>query len=193
VLRKVHRIKTKKFGNWKKNDLGHNPNFIDEWQDKARIRLAELKKAKFYDSKLEDRVAERIGQLLKPFEKKFKPVLTHGDPGNDNCILSKKGHLILIDWDNALSAVWIRDYTDLVYWGSYSKHLGKTPEERRKKIKRAFFKGYGKTNFTSTEIDRVEKAMSIYHAVNLMPYYYSNQRNMKAFNNAQKRLYELMA
>jgi len=189
TLRKVHRIKTKRFGNWK-NGLGHSSSFVKEWQEKVRIRIRELKGSKYYDEELEERVVILLGKLLTPLEKKLKPVLTHGDPGNDNCIWTNDKHLVLIDWDNALAAIWLRDLADLTYWGSYAKSLGRTGEERRKKIRRAFLKGYGKVNLTPVEISRVEKALHMYHAVNLMPYYNDDKR-WKPLRNAQKRIYEL--
>ncbi len=192
LLEKVHRIKCKKFGYWDGKRLGTKPDFASFYFPRIKRKLDRFKSTKHYDANLAKEVETKVKRLLQPSLKKLKPVLTHGDPGRDNCIWNKEKGLILVDWDNVMSSVWLRDYADLMYWESYAAQLSNVPKTRMVDAQRSFLKGYGKIEFSKKEIERITSAIFIMKAVDLLPYYYFDQRNMPVFRKTRQRLNTLL-
>lgn len=79
-----------------------------------------------------------VMEELKKYEHRFNPVLAHGDPPPANGIITKDGELILIDWDNAGSGIWITEYAGLTYRGAYMWQSKLSEDERNEIIKRSF-------------------------------------------------------
>jgi Ser/Thr protein kinase RdoA (MazF antagonist) len=192
LLEKVHRIRLKKFGDWH-GTYGTDPDLLSFVLPRIPQRLDELKKTPYYNKRMAQKAKVKVASLLMPMKSKLKPVLTHGDPGTDNCIWSNDKKLILIDWDNARSSAWVRDYADRMWWESWAVRFMKIPQRQFANASKSFLKGYGKTGFTKAELDRATSAFFIIQAVNLLPYYYFDQRNMDAFRKTGTVLKELLA
>src|SRR3989344_2035694 len=160
LLKKVHGVRVKKFGDWH-GRFGTDSSLLKFLLRRVVLKASQIKRMKYYDKNLEGEVSTKLISLLGPVEKKLKPVLTHGDPGKDNCIWTKKGKLILIDWDNARSSSWLRDYADLMFWESYSAQFNKTPKTQATDARKSFLRGYGKTGLTNAEINRITLAFFI--------------------------------
>lgn len=181
LLKKVHGIQLKKFGDWH-GTYGTDPDILSFALPRITQKLNQLKKTEFYEKDVAIAARSKVESLLTPLKDKLKPVLTHGDPGKDNCIWSSKGKLILVDWDNARSSVWVRDYADLMFWETCAARFQGVPKTQLPNAQKAFLKGYGKTGFTKSELDNVALAFFIIQVANLLPYYYFDQKNMKAFH-----------
>jgi len=181
LLKKVHGISLKKFGDWH-GTYGTDSDILSFALPRITHKFNQLKRTKYYDKGVAAAAVAKVKNLLTPLNDKLKPVLTHGDPGKDNCIWSNDDKLILVDWDNARSSVWVRDYADLMFWETCAAQFQAVPKSQLPNAQKAFLKGYGKMGLTKSELDRVVLVFFIIQVTNLLPYYYFDQKNMKAFH-----------
>lgn len=113
-------------------------------------------------------------------------VLNHNDLSPNNIILDTKGKLVLIDWDNAVSHVWINDFSIMTYWMKY-RHGDASERESYIKL---FLDSY-EPDMDYQEIRRIEKVIHFIQALTLIGYYYFDDKDVKSFNNALKYFNEL--
>ncbi len=191
LLKKVHEIQLKKFGDWH-GEYGTDKDILSFVLPRMARRMDQLKKTKYYNKKISLKITEKVSNLLGPLTDKLKPVLTHGDPGKDNCIWSSNKKLILVDWDNARSSVWVRDYADLMFWETCAVQFHGRPQKQLRDARAAFLKGYGKMGLSKLELDRVTLAFFLIQIANLLPYYYFDQKNMKAFREMRALLKKIL-
>lgn len=105
----------------------------------------------------------------------LKPVLNHNDLSPNNVIKQKDGKLVLIDWDNAVSNIWINDFSVMTYW---MRNRHKDNNLREDYIS-TFLEGY-KPDFNVKELRQYEKYFHLLQSFNLLGYYYADNR-MDAF------------
>ncbi|MDQ3098792.1 MAG: aminoglycoside phosphotransferase family protein [bacterium] len=191
LLKQVHSIEIKKFGQIN-NGAGQYDNYIDYRVNKLPTRLNQITDDSDFDPLMVQKIETVVRKNLESLENKFKPVLVHGDPTPDNTIYTSDGQIILIDWDGALSDIWLWDYAWMTYWGSHLSKFGDI-EERRQKTRESFIHGYGDSMFMLDEIDSIEHTLHILQAVDLLPYYYSDHKNREAYDKTKKKLYSLLA
>ena len=146
ILRGVHSVRVKAFGHLC-DGQGVYLDFIEQRLEKTAKDVDQIARR---DDDLYDVVRDRTRQRLLPFRDLYRPVLTHGDPNPHNCILTESGQLALVDWDNAASSIWLRDYAHLTY-----RLL--TDESGRE----AFFNGYGATDLDRETIQRIERTFHL--------------------------------
>ncbi len=190
LLRKVHSIKTKDFGDIPVGK--EKQNFLTYTLKKIRKAFKELKPVPNFDKDLQEQVIKSLIKLLKPFESVLKPVLTHGDPSPDNCILTLDGEVVLIDWDTAKADIWVRDYADIRLNGSHMTAIAPL-EERRKRIKKTFLATHTKMNLSQKELEQIEHALYIIITTHSLPYYYNLQKNYEVYNKNLQKLKTLLA
>jgi Ser/Thr protein kinase RdoA (MazF antagonist) len=190
LLKKIHKIEIKKFGQVTQGE-GQYDDYIEYRVSKLPSRLNQISDDKDFDHTTTQRVEEVIRKNLQPLQNKLKPVLVHGDPTPDNTIYSSNGQIILIDWDGALSDIWVWDHAWMTYWGSHLSKFGDI-EERRQKMRESFIKGYGENDFTADELKRIEKTLHILQAIDLLPYYYQDNKNPEAYNKTKNKLQKLL-
>lgn len=187
LLRKVHGISIEKYG-YIANGTGTEDDFIEHLiRNEVKNQFAKFNWSGMFPSDIIEKVEVRVKQLLEPYRGTFHPVLTHGDATPSNAIWLDSQEPVLIDWDNALSSIWMRDFMFLTYWGAHMTDFGSL-KERREKIMHSLLKGYGPVEYTEREILDIERALHIVLSVMLLPYYFNEQKNMEAFEKAKKRL-----
>jgi Ser/Thr protein kinase RdoA (MazF antagonist) len=189
LLRRVHQIPVKGYGY-----IGHGQGMYDGFVEfklihEVRERLRELGDLKVFEDGFGNHLEQKVRELLTPFEHRFSPVLVHEDAQPKNAIWTNERQLILIDWDEAVSSAWITDFAKLTYWAYYSN---RTHELGKEKLRAAFFQGYGESGFTSEEIDRMENALHLIQAIDLLPFY-REKRNEQAFAQTIERVRTLLA
>ena len=114
-------------------------------------------------------IEDKIEPVLRRYESRFEPVLAHGDCTPKNSLLTPEGSLVLVDWDEAVGAFWVRDYAGLTYWYSYMLKDGdRDPAGARA----SFFRAYGETGFDEDELRELEQAMHVPMAAGEMAYLY---------------------
>jgi aminoglycoside phosphotransferase (APT) family kinase protein len=156
ILRGIHSIRVKAFGHLC-DGQGVYSNFIEQRLQRTPKDVDQLAGS---DEDLYDLVRSRVRQRLLPFEHLYRPVLTHGDPNPHNCIVTESGELALVDWDNAASSIWMRDYAQLTY--RLLKSLPEeVPDRKDENAREAFFKAYGATDLDRDTIRRIEHTFHI--------------------------------
>ena len=148
ILRSLHRVRVKAYGHLC-NGEGVYDDFVEQRLAKTTKDVDQIAAR---DDDLHDVVRNRTRERLLPFKNLYRPVLTHGDPNPHNCILTQSGQLALVDWDNASSSIWLRDYAHLTY-----QLLKETDESGRE----AFFNGYGATDLDRETIERIERTFHL--------------------------------
>jgi len=95
------------------------------------------------------------------------PVLCHGDISPDNVMISDNENksLVLIDWDNATSGVWISDFSVMTYWMSLA--LDKTEYAYYRDI----FLKYYHTDYPVKNLAVLEKAFHLLQGIKLLSFY----------------------
>lgn len=188
-IRKVHHIHTPGYGDIP--NPSKTKSFLKYALGTIGKTFAELKAVPEINTKLQLNINQKLTALLSPLEHKLRPTLTHGDPGPDNCILNKKGQVVLIDWDAAKASAWVRDYADLRLSGAHMTHVAPL-EERRTRIAKAFLQTHTKLGLTSAELEQIEAAFHILISANSLSYYYNFQKNMGAYKKNLERLQTLL-
>jgi aminoglycoside phosphotransferase (APT) family kinase protein len=148
MLRRVHSVRVKAYG-YIRDGEGVHTAFIEQRLARTTQDVDQLAGPDGSDDTLHDLVRRQVKHRLLPFEHLYRPVLTHGDTNPHNCILKDDGQLALVDWDNAASSIWLRDYAHLTY------RLLKD-DEKNESGKDAFFTGYGATDLDRETIRRIE-------------------------------------
>jgi thiamine kinase-like enzyme len=87
----------------------------------------------------------------------------------DNSIFSDQGKFILIDWDNARFNMGLWDYFVISSWWPINRDWKSFA--RRKKARIAFFEGYGTSDFTQGEIDKMQPAMHLLYYLELLDFF----------------------
>lgn len=186
VLKEVHSINFPEYG-YIANGIGTSKDFFEHEINELKENLGKLKETDVLPEGISKLIEDKIRSLYNPIRKKFSPVLTHGDPSPANCIWTPNNEVVLVDWDNAMSSIWIRDLAIQTYWGSHLTYLGSL-EERRTKLIDAFIRGHRDMGLTQKEVEDAEKIIHIIYSVSLLPYYYLKQQNMDAYAQARNRL-----
>ncbi|MFA6171904.1 MAG: aminoglycoside phosphotransferase family protein [Patescibacteria group bacterium] len=183
ILKKVHQIKVKKFGPINEGK-GKSLNFLNYKLERANRFLNRLAADKMIKTEVIGIFNEKVEKILGPYNKDFKPVLIHGDATRKNTIWSKKNGLMLIDWDNAWSGIWLWDFIELSWWW---RHLKSWKDKgKRKTARAAFFRGYGKTACSSRQIDKIERGLHLIKSVERLHYFYYDRENPRFLRLVKK-------
>jgi aminoglycoside phosphotransferase (APT) family kinase protein len=190
ILKKVHGIKIKKFGDIC-NEHEQSLDFIGNKLKAVKSRIKRLEISKAIKQRLYPVIENIIKDNLRQFNKRFVPVLNHGDANRENAIYTPKGDWVLIDWDNAYAGIWLEDYTELTYWvdwerkSAYAKRIHTL-------IRKNFFTGYGAHDFTDGQIAKIEKILHIIKTTNMMVYYHFDKKSPDEFKKTRNKLYKLI-
>lgn len=109
-------------------------------------------------------IQDFVIKTLTSFLPRFKSVLCHCDFGPQNHIYTPDGRIIILDWDLAEVGNLFRDFSVILLDKKEMGRLGKV-EDVSASIKKAFLKGYGKTGFTTEEMQRIIDA---HHVISLV-------------------------
>lgn len=190
LLQKVHQISVDGYGtilNGKapfKTHYESQLSYIKTLHDR-------MKDLKDVDKPVHEAVL-KVVKDLKKYERLFHPVLVHGDPPPGNGIINKYGELILIDWDNAGSGIWIAEYAGLTYKGAYMWQYD-LPEEGRNLIIRRSFRNYYKgVDFDDPDFLEVVRLLQILIAYRSLAVHYFQHEDMELYEAAKKRLNDLL-
>jgi Ser/Thr protein kinase RdoA (MazF antagonist) len=188
ILGKIHTIKGRKFGHVK-NGAGEEKSFLKYELKKAKKKLDALVKLKILSETTANTLLIQASQILKPFDKRFRPVLIHGDASRDNSIVTNSGKFILIDWDNATFSIALADYTRMTSWMSVMPRWKNATT--RSKAKQAFLQGHGNMGFTKKEIETIKPAMHILFFISLLKFHIERKEKYHA-NRVLKMLKKLV-
>jgi Ser/Thr protein kinase RdoA (MazF antagonist) len=189
ILKKIHQIKAKRYGkiNYGK---GEYEDYVEMELMQVKEKISDLAKRKALPASITIQVDEVIRTCLEPFRKTFRPVLIHGDASRENSIWVKGKSFILVDWDNAAFSIWMRDFIEYSWWWL---HLNEWKSEEKRKIARtAFFKGYGKVEYTPKEIDTIQHGLLLIKSVEKLHYYLLDKKDIKNFNLVKKVFLNLL-
>lgn len=148
---------------------------VDELSGSLKISSAERTKI------------EKVLGRLRDIKSNFSPVLVHGDPWPINSIVNSDG-LVLIDWDEASSGIWLSDLANVTY---ISMALPERDERMLSKIEN-FMHGYGSTNLSKEEILIGVQALHMAEAINLCIYHDLHTKNMTEFGWARDKILSLL-
>ena len=185
ILRKIHNIKLKKFG----QGNGEYSDFLAMEMESIYAKLRALVLKKMIDARTADITIAQIEKSLEPYNKTFRPVLLHADASRENSILTKDGKFILIDWDNAWSGIWLWDYIEISWWWLFPPVW---PTAKKRIAKKAFFKGYGKITVSPKKFVDIEHGLHLIKSVEKLHYYYFDRKEMKNVNVVKKILLKLL-
>src|SRR3989344_1083887 len=189
LLQKVHQIPIDGYGAIK-NGKGEYKTFYESklnYTKSLRERMKDLDVDEYMHE-----AALKAVEELKKYEYLFKPVLVHGDPPPVNGIITKDGELILIDWDNAGSGIWITEYAGLTYKGAYMWQSKLSEEERNKIIKKSFKNYYKGVNFNDPDLLEVVRLLQILTAYQSLVVHYFQHEDLELYNIAKKRLAKML-
>lgn len=171
-LNDIHKVPIAGFGLIRNGD-GEFKTYEEYKTAMLNEKIEEINKIPNFDFGLLKDVDSFSREVWKKVE--LSPVLTHGDATPDNSILTKDGEVILIDWDDARGGILFDDYAWILYCGSHITQEGSL-EKRRELI------------FESSEelksghnLNELEKIYNITRAIELLPYYYFTQKNIKQY------------
>jgi Ser/Thr protein kinase RdoA (MazF antagonist) len=190
VLSLINQIPIKQYG-LINNGEGEYKTLVEYKFKQLTKDLEKLSQVNDFDQSFLPKTENKIRETLTKFESRLHPVLVHADATPVNSIYTNEGQVILIDWDGALAESWIRDYSWMTYSGSHLSQLG-TREERQEKIRQAFAKAYKQNEFDKDELSELELAYHAMRAIELLPYYYFDQKNIDAFEKTRVRLADLL-
>ena len=183
ILCKIHKIKVKNFGPLRKGK-GKSPDFIGYKLKRADGFLKRMIADGLIEEGISKKMSLRVRQALEPFRKDLKPVLVHGDATGKNTIWTKGQGLILIDWDNAWSGIWLWDFIELSWWW---RHLKSWQDKKKQKLARqAFFRGYGKVQYDENELKILEYGLHLIKSAERMHYFYYDLKKLKNFNRVKR-------
>lgn len=189
ILKKIHQIKAKRYGkiNYGK---GESADFIEMEIKQVKAKVADLVNRKALPKDIFNDAERAIRNSLEPYKKTFHPVLIHGDASRENSIWLKGKKYVLIDWDNAMFSIWLRDFIEYSWW---NLHLPEwKSEEKRKTARQAFFRGYGKVEYTPKEIDQIQYGLHLIKSIEKLHYYFFDKKDTRNFKLVKKVFFELL-
>ena len=190
ILKKIHKIGGKRYGQIH-NGKGECQDYIGMELKQVHSKLADLIERKVLSIDTINQTIQTIKNSLEPHRHTFRPVLIHGDASRENSIWVKGKSFILVDWDNATFSIWMRDYIELSWWWL---HLSEwKSEEKRKIARKAFFKGYGKVEYSPKDIDSIQYGLFLIKSIEKLHYYLLDKRDIKNFNFVKKIFLNLLA
>lgn len=190
IASKIHQVKVKRYGHINQGK-GNLKDYIKLQLSGMEETLKPLVTKKLIETDPYPVIAKLIRKTFKPLRNKIHPVLLHGDMSETNIIVSKKDKIILIDWDNARAGIWLADFIELSRRQLFDKAWSTDPA-RATRARKAFFKGYGKTNFTKQEIIDTEKTLQIIRQARQMHYYAFDKKDSKKFDVIKDLFYKLL-
>ncbi len=190
ILKKVHSIKIKKFGSVPSMGIS-TPGFVEYKLNSMKSKIGFLERLKAIKPGLYPRIAQNVKQTLLTFNKGFYPVLVHNDANRENAILTPDRGWILVDWDNAYAGAWLEDYADLTYWVNWDRKPTHAKQVHAI-IKKNFFKGHGLGGFNLQQIEKIELALHLMKAINMMIYYFNFKHSPKEFRKTKRKLLKLL-
>lgn len=185
LLQKVHQIPVDGYGAIK-DGKGEYKSFYESKLNYMKKLCKQMEKLDI-EEVVHEAAFKALGELKK-YEHLFKPVLVHGDPPPGNGIITKNGELILIDWDNAGSGIWITEYAELTYKGAYMWQYKMSEEERNEIIKRTFRNHYKGVNFDDHDLLEVVRLLQILTAYHSLAVHYFQHEDLELYDIAKKRL-----
>ncbi len=189
-LQKVHQITVAGYGTIR-NGQGEYKTFYESKLNYIKSLIERMKNLDVDKSMHE--AALKTVEELKKYEHLFKPVLVHGDPPPGNGIITKEGELVLIDWDNAGSGIWITEYAGLAYKGAYMWQYKLSEEERNKIIKKSFRNYYKGVDFDDPDLLEVVRLLQILTAYHSLAVHYFQHEDMELYEIAKKKLSAMLS
>jgi Ser/Thr protein kinase RdoA (MazF antagonist) len=189
LLRRIHQMKFEGFGDDNRG-AGTLQDFIKRRLVSGPDDVDTLRRIEGEDQSLYLRARDRVEQNLRLLGQRYAPVLTHGDPNPKNCIWMEGDKLVLVDWDNAASSSWIRDYAHLTYRAA-ARAREDDVAEYMITIRDSFFKSYGEIDYSFTDLTRIESAWHIIWAHNSLPFL--RRKIPDAFTRRRSYLLSLLA
>lgn len=183
ILKKIHKIKIKKFGAINAGK-GVSDNFLEYKLKRANRFLKRLIKDNVLPADSPAKLNKKVRTLIEPFNKSFRPVLVHGDATRKNTIWSEDNCIVLIDWDNAWSGIAIWDYIELSWWWRHLK-IWQDPV-KVKTARTSFFKGYGKSEYTTKQIAVLEHGLHLIKSVERLHFFKYDKKNPRFFKLIKK-------
>ncbi|MDQ3805229.1 MAG: aminoglycoside phosphotransferase family protein [Acidobacteriota bacterium] len=190
-LRRVHEIGVPRYG-YLGGGLGTEEDYVGwlvGWE--LKDRLDELRDAPGLGANLYAGAAGRVEKILRRYERRLRPALVHADATPKNAILTGEGRMLLVDWDEALAAPWLHDYTNLSYWYSYILRRGGLEVRDRAEVRAAFFRGYGEPEFDADELDALESALHTVQAAGVLAFYFQ-RGHAEGFSHTRELLRRLL-
>ncbi len=188
---KIHKVRIKRYGHINQGK-GNLSDYIKLQLGGMKETLKPLVNKKFIDNDPYPAIAKLIRKTFKPLRNKIHPVLLHGDMSETNLIVTKKNKIIIIDWDGARAGIWLADFIELSRRQLFNKDSWSKNPYRGARARKAFFQGYGKTNFTEQEIIDTEKTLQIIRQARQMHYYAFDRKDSKKFNIIKGVFYKLL-
>lgn len=190
-LRRVHGIGLPRYG-YLGGGEGSEADYVGwlvGWE--LKDRFDELREAPGLGAGLYGEAARRVEKILRRHGRGLRPVLVHADATPKNAILTGGRRMLLVDWDEALAAPWLHDYTNLSYWYSYILHRGGLEVRDREEVRASFFRGYGEPEFDADELDALESALHTVQAAGVLAFYF-RRGNAEGFEHARELLLRLV-
>ncbi|MCL5436024.1 MAG: phosphotransferase [Patescibacteria group bacterium] len=188
LVSRVHTIKQKRFGQL---DEGKTSTVFLTYRFYELAKYLGDFKGKTLAPGLQKQIEAKVKKLFAGLESRIKPVLIHGDPSPDNCVLTPAGKIVLVDWDNARGGFWLEDFAWLTYFGSHLTFLGSL-KRRRQMLYASFLKAHGQRGFSLAQIERMELGLHILQAAHLMGYFKFFRGDEYWFRQTRDRLMGLI-
>jgi len=112
-------------------------------------------------TKIKETIIEHLSKCKMP------SVLCHGDISLDNVMImnNENRDLVLIDWDNATSGIWISDFSIMTYWMKLSMN-----ETDYNLCRNVFLNNYH-TDYPVKDLDVLEKVFHLLQGIQLLSFY----------------------
>lgn len=173
LLKKVHAISLPRYGY-----IGCGAGMFEEFADwllgcDVKDNLRAIEDGTRPLETLFPLIERKVGTVLRRYESRFRPALVHSDCNPKNGVLTERGGLVLVDWDDAIAGLWVWDYAGLTYWYSHMREGGGGfGNAGLDEARASFFRAYGEIEFDEAELSELEWAMHVAMAAGEMSYLY---------------------
>ncbi len=177
IVKKVHSITINNYGSIK-NGVGEHEvltDYLAHYLDEYSQRVLRIPEDIGFDFKhIRTFFLKEVKELgILP------PVLNHGDLSPNNVMVSQNDNqLYIIDWDDAMSHVWLYDFAMMTYWMRF-RH--RDVREREEYIS-TFLDMY----VPDLDYDMIRHYEQVFHLlqnINLLGYYYYDAKDTNAFRD----------
>lgn len=176
LMTQVHRIQIRNYG-FIGSGTGAHGSFLEFVSDRLDHTVQRLLDKKLFDERDLLEIRQRLLHNLRPCED-LPAVLNHGDLTTKNVLINDQGELFLIDWDDAMSNVWMADIARMTYWLKYENDYASYAM-----YKNVFLRRYNDGR-SALEFETLENAFHVWFGLDHLLYYADRPNKMHQYERA---------
>lgn len=159
LVSRVHQIKLKNYG-YTGGGIAAWSTFSGFINDMFEDSSNNLKEKNIFDALKLDKIHEKLYDKLKECDG-YPAVICHNDLSTKNIIVNKED-IVLIDWDDVQSLIWMADIARMTLWMKLN-YDSKTADEYRR-----VFLEYYETEYDKKAFDELEAALHVWYGLDYL-------------------------